>query len=77
MKIYFVEPRIMENVEAALVHDGWTVALGRGERSGPRQHRIATHLSQPFDQGGGRSDLIGKVRHSRISFSFFPFGERF
>jgi hypothetical protein len=39
VKIYFVEPRIMENVEAALVHDGWTVALGRSERSGP--HRSA------------------------------------
>lgn len=51
----------MENVEAALVHDGWTVALGRGERSGPHQHRITTQLSQPFDHGRGRSDLVGKV----------------
>ena len=25
--LYFIEPRIMENVEAAFLNDGWTMTL--------------------------------------------------
>lgn len=58
----------MENVKAALVDDYGTVALGCSEGSGAHKYGITNKLKfsqtfQAIDQGGGRSDLIGKVRH--------------
>lgn len=64
---YFIEPRIMEDVEAAFVDDGRSVTFRGGEGSshshshGLPYHWITTHppLLHPSDQRPSRSsDLI-------------------
>lgn len=54
----------MKNIEAALVHDGRSVAFSGGERSG---HRSSAELMfEPSDERRGGSDLIGEVGHVRL-----------
>ena len=64
MKFYFIEPRVVKNVDAALVHDDWPVALNGGE--GSRLQRIAAHSDsalEVFDQRRREPDRRVEVRH--------------
>ena len=67
--VYFVEPRIVENVEAALMDDGRAVAFYRGERSGHQVGGIATgHVPlEPFEERRRQPHVLRQDRHS-----FFP-----
>lgn len=63
-EIYFIEPRVVKNVDAALVHDDWPVALNGGE--GSRLQRIAAHsdsVLEVFDQRRREPDRRVEVRH--------------
>ena len=59
MKLYLVEPRIMKDVEAALVDEGGSVALGRGETSGASER--CEGPIEASDERRGCSRLITKV----------------
>lgn len=61
-KLNLVEPRIMKDVEAALVDEGGSVALRRGETSGTSdRRRIDEAPIEASDQRRSCSSLITKV----------------
>ena len=69
---YFVEPRIVENVETALVDHGGSMTLRRGKRSRLRREPwigvdggASQVVLKAFHQRRRRSDLTVQVGHFR------------